>query len=1140
MAGLKVSDLYNAIQAEIAPVKSAPVPDLASPETTPDILNDYIVKSNQAKYKEAKLQKDIANAMSLLSDAELRAFYNKCKGPKVHPSFTEDELVRLVRQNIFTNGFSESLWGHPDKGPVLAAYDELFSDKQETLEQINKGLAGNSPFPDSPEFNGKLEAEPNKQLVEDLKKELADPKDPEKTQRNNALLDEAAECLKVVDPQVREYFDRLDNSVNQYKGPGIQVAQELMKGVMVQEGLKTLGNGKYTGYLEPKNTNGGVQYIADDDSYWSKKKPFTQQAQDELGKEDVKLSDNTVNAVENITKAMDTLEYTNYIDNQKDHRFQYNSDPDSKYYAGEHGTKYYTFWPLINAKHDVLDAVKSKNIDSIRVSVDKYKKIDAQIQRMIDETKKEGIAQTNYFSGNVNSTRSDNPNMPAKYVTDFTAQNKINSIYGLYGFSKNTGISVKDVLTDPVKSLKKGSKTYVEINGMNSRKGSIGKKLSWGMQPMDANLKWGWMNAVGQLGRGIQGVLGMESDTEKRNKYAAAVELGKYGSLLDIQKETELYQAVEDISKANTAENIEKLDCIYSHAAIQSPEEFDLKKMIQSMTASDKNQWRSEYDINNKFAGNNIFSLDFRKLKTRPQDVISEFEEAQQSDFTFKNNFDKNRFLLSSFAAYSKIIKNAPDDVRGNADFIEFKNNVMKMHELADDPDTKAMLKAGAQMFDEAQPLNTLTRGKEDRFWGSKSDSQEYTDMKNSLKAVQQDIKEIRGEGTPPYGKNRKSFSEKISEAKEYAFKYARLKLDNGKKTKFSEKSGEDRFNESLATINHLTRLQKEHGFLSPAQEAYEQARMELLLNCHDKAWMRENSGRVSATMLYAKSLADAGTSNEYQKTMLRSDIMQKEINNLQQMEPSRSLIFGPPQDKAAELILTGAPRYKNVQEVNTAQVKERYDRFMEPREYADAVKKVKHKYAFGKAMQQMGIVDTADIRLSVKNKELQRMADKIEEDPEFQTTMDHLIKVKGKTTIMTDATSSRPSVLDPMPGYAEAQKSLEYKNKFVQRMCEELVIAQNPTGYKDGKKPEINKLMFDMYKNNKGISDFIVKMTEGKSVEQMENMTKELDDPKKMRHLIISYNKMEMESRQKPQPKKGPALEDPADLQAGGGVPTV
>ena len=167
-------------------------------------------------------------------------------------------------------------------------------------------------------------------------------------------------------------------------------------------------------------------------------------------------------------------------------------------------------------------------------------------------------------------------------------------------------------------------------------------------------------------------------------------------------------------------------------------------------------------------------------------------------------------------------------------------------------------------------------------------------------------------------------------------------------------------------------------------------------------------------------------------------------------------------------------------------------------------------------------------------------MADKIEEDPEFQTTMDHLIKVKGKTEIMTDATSSRPSVLDPMPGYAEAQKSLEYKNKFVQRMCEEVVIAQNPTGYKDGKKPEINKMMFDMYKNNKGISDFIIKMTEGKSVEQMENMTKELDDPKKMRHLIISYNKMEMESRQKPQPKKGPALDDPAGPQAGGGVPTA
>ena len=386
MAGLKVSTLYNAIQAEAAPVKAMPVPDLTSADTTPDILHDYIVRSNQAKYKEAKLANDLTAAMNSFSDDELKAFYNRCKGPKVHSRFTEAEFIRRIRKGDMTNGFSHTLWGHADNAPVFAAFDELFADKQEILEKIQTGLAGNAPLPDTPEFTGKKEAEPYKQYVEDARKELADPNDPEKTSRTNAVLDEAAECLKVVDPEVREYFDRYDHSEMQYAGPGIQVAQELMKGVMVNEGLKTLGGGKYTGYLEPKNMHGGIQYIADDSNYWSKTRAFTEQAQNELGEEDLALSDNTVDTVVNMTNVMDTLTHTHYVGKQKEHRFKLSADPEAPFFLGENGTKYYTFWPLIDAKNELLDAVKSKDIDKISAGVEKYKQVDARIQTATPET----------------------------------------------------------------------------------------------------------------------------------------------------------------------------------------------------------------------------------------------------------------------------------------------------------------------------------------------------------------------------------------------------------------------------------------------------------------------------------------------------------------------------------------------------------------------------------------------------------------------------------------------------------------------------------------------------------------------------------------------------------------------------------
>ena len=113
---------------------------------------------------------------------------------------------------------------------------------------------------------------------------------------------------------------------------------------------------------------------------------------------------------------------------------------------------------------------------------------------------------------------------------------------------------------------------------------------------------------------------------------------------------------------------------------------------------------------------------------------------------------------------------------------------------------------------------------------------------------------------------------------------------------------------------------------------------------------------------------------------------MQPEIEDLQQLDPSRSLLAGPPHDKTAELLLTEAPRYKNVLETNTAKVKDRYDSYMAPIKYADTVAKFKHKYAVGRAFQVLGVTQPADIRYSLKYNEVQRIAAEVEKDPEFMT----------------------------------------------------------------------------------------------------------------------------------------------------------
>ena len=1117
MPNIRFKALYEQIQQENAPAKNEPVPDLTSVDTTPDVLYDYIVRSNQAKYKETRLALETARLLNSYSDQQLRDLYNKCKGPNINPQFTEGEFINKVRAGQFTNALSPMLWGHRQIGPLLDAYDEMLADKEAELGEIQESLRGEAPLPDAPGYKGKTDNEPFKQDIEDARNALNDPNDPQKTAQVNELLNEAQECLKVVDPVARHYFDTYDSETGQYAGPGMQHAQELMKGVMVREGLNTFGNGKYKDYLVPLNTNGGIQYIGNDDHYWPKDKPFTDDARNDLAAEKVSLSDGTVNAVVNMTNTMDSLEYRNYVKQQKNIRVKHLDADNAKYYLGEHGTKYYAFWPLIRAKQALADAVKSKNIDEIRRCTEEYKQIDAKIQSMVDETKKEGVSHAKYFSGNVNSTRDDTVMMPSKYVFDFPGHNKVNTIYALYGFSKNTGIPVQDIVKDPANSLKRFAENLEEKNGINSRNENIGSTLAWGLQPLGEDFRMEYINSINQLSRGLEGVLALEADPKKRNEFAAAAELAKYNATLTLDKDAKLIQSVERIVR-----DAEKIDCIYCHAAVQPHDEFDLKKMIVSMNDPDASKWRTDYNISDQLTPGKLAQYDYGELKTRPQTVLRQFEEARQKDRSFDSKFNRNRFLLSSFNTYCRMIKNAPAEVRENPDFVEFKKNVMNMYELTDDPETKAKLRTASLTFGQSNPLFNLHRGKEDRFWGSKRDTLEYTTMKDSILSVSNEIKHIRGDGAqtgPAYGTGTVSFRDKLNKAKDDTFNYIRLKRDNGKKTKFSEQSGEDRFTEALSAYNEINRVQRVNGLISPAQDLFETARMELLMNRKNEQWMRENAAKKVATMIYAKSIVDAKIPDQYQKdVLLRPDVLEQEVRGLQTEDAARSFIQGPPQDKMIDLVFDNAPRFKAVVETYSTGIKNRYKPIQSAERFNNAVVNFKRKYALGKAMQDMGIEVADDSRCSTKNKELQDKADEIEKDPDFNERLEFVMKGKSKDEILSYGDKDLPNAIDPVPGFKSVEKAMDLRNKFVQRMTEEFVKAQNPNKYKNGEKPRVSKIMLNLYQRDEGVNNYIRKITQGKDTKQIDSMIKDLDDNDKIRGMILEFNKTNLQHKQKGQ----------------------
>ena len=93
---------------------------------------------------------------------------------------------------------------------------------------------------------------------------------------------------------------------------------------------------------------------------------------------------------------------------------------------------------------------------------------------------------------------------------------------------------------------------------------------------------------------------------------------------------------------------------------------------------------------------------------------------------------------------------------------------------------------------------------------------------------------------------------------------------------------------------------------------------------------------------------------------LLSPDVMDREVNALQNEEPARSFISGPPQDQMLDMVFEDSARYKSVIETNRDRIKERYKPVKEAEKFNKAVVNFSRKYALGQAMKDMGI-DAAD-----------------------------------------------------------------------------------------------------------------------------------------------------------------------------------
>ena len=656
---------------------------------------------------------------------------------------------------------------------------------------------------------------------------------------------------------------------------------------------------------------------------------------------------------------------------------------------------------------------------------------------------------------------------------------------------------------------------------MNSRPESIGATLQNGLKGQvgttaaDTQLMTTVISLDSATHRGISGIVGLEKDPKRRGEVMAAFHLGLRSGMPPIMDEIKRYELMSKICSMKSPRDAGMLGTIYQNAALRpetGKDRFDLTKMIDNFRRPDvsldpnvplkkakpeqiRYSWQDDMDAVNKIA-DGTGEYDWKELAGRNKKVIEDAAREEALSGSYKNYFNADEYLLHAFAVQSKLLKNAAARGENSPEFQEFRQSVLNTWQLAKDPDTKAALKMGAELLENPAAFDFLQTGKADQI--VKSDSEEYKTMKKSLGLVRK-ITGYLASGDPVKITKVKSteVEDILEEAKQDAFDYVRLKLKNGTKTSFHYKSGKRRAEEGLANYRKLAALQDQLGLRAPAQKAYEDARMELLLQRGNERWLMENPGRTAlAKMMYAKSVMDAELTDDQQKAAMDPQNLQKNVERIRdrglRVYRNRAEI---------EMLVDGALE-------DSGLFKEFTDHATKSRNEAAApnrLKQAKQDFAKGYAMDQAAAALGLDFRsqtFSSRNPTIQKKADEFLKDPGFMDVMKRMTEGKSVEELKEMHNLGRLNVNDKTKNaFLTAQAQVKYEKHCASVVAEAMLRKKDPN--QEPSQEDIQKYA-NRLRRDARFNAFVREKESGFSVEKdYNNAIKDLAAPEKRNQFL-------------------------------------
>ncbi|MBO4887968.1 MAG: hypothetical protein J5589_06630, partial [Firmicutes bacterium] len=1068
-----------------------PAPDFMDPNlSNAEITNNTIEKIGASFYRSA-VESILTNALSELSDQELNSVFSQLKTDAGKRFVTPQYFLDKVHSRTLDTVIMPTNWGCSREKALSVTVDAI-SKKPELLERVISSI-GQIKLPTDPSYPLSKE-EPDQaaaQKIQSLRTEWT-------SQEDQQLLDEAQSIMiRVTDP-VRQYMD----SFAQNKGSGPDSAMDKFLDKLGEkfndQGMKSLNGGTYQNFLKPvvySQERNEIAYVLND--YRPEIRPRTMSPEDveTLKNTPALLSDITLQTAEEAMQLFDsmTFEGTPYTTSSSTLAYKPRPEENGPYitHDSEEGAKMYGFWPLMQAKQEVSEALEAGDKEQLKAAVEKYRAEEIKADQIIALVHKDGLSKDPVFSANVNATRTDCAWLPAKYMTDYAGHNKINSLYNIYAPLKTFGLSFQEFSQDPVSTFEKMSERYSAANNLDSHAEDTGSAFAWAKKNYQSDYARVFDVYLLQFDRGVMGLAGMEPDPVKRNQFMAKIKLAQLNARYRQEREFKLNTALEKIQLAATPEDKEKRNLLYQHAALlpdTGENRFNLKKFVEK-TVDDPN-WQTSLSLDSELTPEKIAQMDLAELASRPERILHQFDEAKIRFHAYEQDFSKNDFLLNTYGLYSRILQNAPENMRGTPGYQALQQTVNNLPNLMTQPASKALAETCVRLSGIETPFNDLQTAKTELF-ASSQDTNEYTTMKESVAAVRNTVQQMRTLGQDPKvdlaALKTPGLAAQLDKAQEDTFQYIRLKMKNGTKTSFGNTSGRLRRDEALTTLTKLHELQDQLGLRTPAQKLYDDCRLALLQNRKNKTWMQQNAMKTVTKMIYAKQFIDAKIPADKQTVNFTEEKINEKVQRMMSRQPIRAYVYLTDESKLAQHALEENGKFAEISQTYTEKLKAQYREVKATEQAKTNKEKFKNVYAMDIACDRLGLKRKDDPAIAAGNPQVKALAEEIKKDPAFQETMDRLIRNANGNNLGNIHPLDAPE-RDPIkrhPNYEEELLKVQFERKYAEKIASA-----------GGVGPDKMEEQMNHIRKDENYTALIQEETAGKNKQEMKKLIQSLDQP--------------------------------------------